>query len=128
MADLSLPKVSINPSKIKDRWGLGALGFIIWLFITYFVLNRPGFNPWIIVTIIILTFALLALALMLSFSKSTESARLPAPSPNILPARRPGASTQKVTVQEIIFLGELMELSQDPEVRRMLDKRFGGKS
>ena len=124
MADFSFPKVSLDPSKIRDRWGLGAFGLVVWLIIAYVILTRPSFSLLMGFSVLILTFSLLVFLLMLSFARTEEPETARIPSPNIPPRPRRDAIEQNPTAQEITYLHNLVQLAQDPNIRTMLDEKF----
>ena len=125
MADFSFPKLSIDPSKIKDRWGLGALGLVVWLVVAYGVLMRPDFNLVMAICILFLTFSLMVLVLMLSFSRAQEAAVPQGQSPNVPPAGNVDTKNPKLAVQQIIYVAELYEFWKNPGVQDAVDKKFG---
>ena len=124
MADFSFPKVSVDPGKIKDRWGLGALGLVVWLMIAYGLFMRPGFNVAMGISVLTLTFVLLLFVLMLSFTRTQESIAPQAQSPNVQPA---GLEGRGLGPQKVAYLAELYEFYKNPEVQNLLDEKFGKK-
>lgn len=121
---VEFPKISLDPSKIRDRWGLAALGLIVWLLIGYAVLKATTLHIAISLTVLVLTLILLALVLALSFS--TGQTQLPRASANIAAGRNPSPTQQKLNPQEIKYLHELVQLSQRPEIQEMLQEKFRG--
>ena len=124
MASFKFPEISLDPSKIKDRWGLAALCLIVWLIIAYAILSRPDLKIEITITVLTLTLILLLLVLMLSFKPDPEIRGLKAP-PNT-PVQVPSVK-QVLTPEIIAYLGELVEIAQNPEVQQVLRKKFGKK-
>lgn len=120
--NLKLPKISLDPSKIKDRWGLSALALIVWLWISYFVLSKLQPAPAIAVTVFVLTFLLLVTTLMLSFGRPETDIK--DASPNLLPARRRSGSRQRPTAQELQHLDMLVDIYQDPDIQKLLKDKF----
>jgi hypothetical protein len=127
VADSFFPKISLDPSKIKNRWALGALGLLVWLVIAYAILTKPILNPALSGAVLLLTFILLVLALIKAFGRDQDDAAPQNQSPNIQPVRTPGATNQKPTAEEIAYVAEIYELTKSSEVRRILDVRFKGK-
>lgn len=115
---MQLPKFSLDPSKIKDRWGLAATILIVWVIVTYFVLSSTTIRLEISLSVLVLTLLLLLPTLMLSFKSDGNAPSKPPPN---IPSR--GESTipdQMPTAQEIQYLHRLVKLSQVPEIKEVL--------
>lgn len=126
MASFRFPKISLDPSKIKDRWGLAALCLIVWLIIAYLILSGPDVKVGITIAVIALTLILLLLVLMLSFKSEIPSLTKPPPNiPGVVPSAKQ-LSTQKITPEEIAYVAELIDIIENnPVVQQVLQKKFG---
>ena len=111
-----LPKVSLNPAKIRDRWQLAAFGLLVWLFVAYSLVSTEVSN---IRTAIILTptFLLLFLMLMLSFGSDRDG--LTKAPPNLASRHKSGPMNIPAP-EELERLNILLKMYQDPRVQRML--------
>jgi hypothetical protein len=125
MASFNFPKISLDPSKIKNRWGLAALCLIVWLIISYTILSQPDLKIEITIVVLTLTLILLLLVLMLSIKPEIQS--LSKPPPNT-PYGIPSANqlpTQEITPEIIAYVVELKEMVENPAVQQVIQKKFG---
>ena len=115
---LKLANISIDPAKIKDRWGLGALALVIWLLIIYVVV-KSVVGSALSLTIIISTLLLLLFTLFLLFRG--ESPVVAAASPNILPSRafavpRQGPMSEAERIRAVLWAKQMID---SPELKEL---------
>ncbi len=119
---MEFPNILLDPSKIRDRWGLAALGLVVWLTIAYIVLSSPALKLQITLTVLVFTFILLLLVLMLSFKGDVP--KVSKPPPNTPSRRKHTSGRQMPTAQEIKLLDEMIELYQKPEIQQFLKEKL----
>lgn len=113
-------KISLDPSQIKDRWGLAALSLIVWLIIAYAILTRPGLNIGITLTVLTMTLILLLLVLMLSFKPDVRDLQKPPPNP----PPEVSDTRQMPTPDDIALVIHAIKIIQEnPQVQQMLENR-----
>jgi len=113
-------KISLDPSQIKDRWGLAALSLIVWLIIAYAILTRPGLNIGITLTVLTMTLILLLLVLMLSFKPDVRDPQKPPPNP----PPEVSDTRQMPTPDDIALVIHAIKIIQEnPQVQQMLENR-----
>lgn len=113
-------KISLDPSQIKDRWGLTALSLIVWLIIAYAVLTRPDLNIGITITVLTSTLILLLLVLMLSFKPDVRNLEKP---PQNIPTEVPHNRQMPPHDDIALVMEAILTIRENPQVQQILKNR-----
>lgn len=137
MASASLPKISISvdPSKIKDRWQLSALALLLWGGVASLILSTTE-RSVLVYIVLALTFAVVVAALMLSFGGKPQPNQLPKPPPNILinanpdpgPLETHSRDTQpargtRYTEEQIIYAAKIIQILEHPAMKGIIPRQ-----
>ena len=118
----NLPDISLDPSKIKDRWGLGALAFIVWLIIANQCLSNPNLDKFLAIVILLLT--IMIILLVLSITVNPTPLTKPSEKMNIPSQREYTRSEDMPTTKEFIYVHKIIKLTKHPEIKKILKEEF----